>query len=77
MGEKNLFLKRMNIFRIKALHSNGIILLNHLIVSIFAYYNHKNNCLHQFIKALAEVYGYYNCFLINVNCFNHFDKQKW
>jgi len=26
---------------------------------------------------MAEVDGYYNRFAIIVNCFNHFDKQKW
>jgi len=46
-------------------------------VSIFAYYDRKNNRLSRIVKALPEVDGYCNRFVIIVNHFNRFAKQKW
>jgi hypothetical protein len=46
-------------------------------MSIFAYYNHKNNCLNLIVKALLEVDGYCNRFVIIINHLNRFAKQKW
>jgi len=62
----------------KALQSGVIILLwyDSLIVHIFAYYNHKNNCLNRLVKALPEVEGYCNRFVIIVNYFNNFKSKN-
>ncbi len=46
-------------------------------MSIFAYYNRKNNRLNRLVKALAEVDGYCNHFAIIINRLNCFDKRKW